>query len=72
MVIAALEYQDAESVSTLSHRFLGWQAARAEFLASGQPTVIPYETVHVSNSPLTQAQVQEGKALAEQHEWAFR
>ena len=72
MVITALEYQDAESVSALSHRFLGWQAARAEFLASGIATAIPYETVHVSNKPLTQAEVQEGKALAEQHDWVFR
>ena len=72
MMVSALKYRDAESVSALSHRFLGWQAARAEFLASGIATVIPYETVHVSNEPLTQVEVQEGKALVEQHGWALR
>ena len=71
-VISALKYRDAESVTSLSHRFLGWQAARTEFLASGVATVIPYETAHVSNRPLTQAEAQEGKALAEQHGWVFR
>ena len=71
-VIAALEYRDAESVSTLSHRFLGWQAARAEFLASGEAARIPYETVYVSDGPLTKAEAQEGVALAEQHGWVLR
>ena len=72
MVIAALEYQDAESVSTLSHRFLGWQAARAEFLASGEAATVPYETVYVSDRPLNRVETREGKALAEQHGWIFR
>ena len=71
-VIAALEYQDADSVTALSHRFLGWQAARAEFLASGQAARIPYETVYVSDAQPTEAETRSGVAVAEQHGWAFR
>ena len=70
-VIEALEYQDAESVSDLSHKFLGWQAARAEFFVTGQPTIIPYETVHVSNKALSESEIAAGKALAEKHGWLF-
>ena len=70
-VIKALEYQDAEWVSELSHRFLGWKAAWAETLATGRSATIPYETVHVSSSSITESELTDGKALAEQHGWSF-
>ncbi len=70
-VIEALENEDAESVSNLSHRFLGWRAARAECLVTGATTTIPYETIHVSNESLTQSEVTGGQALAERHGWSF-
>ena len=70
-VVTALKHQDAESVSDLSHRFLGWQAARTEFLATGQTTIIPYETIHVSNRPLDDSEMAAGRALAEKHGWHF-
>ena len=70
-VIALLEYQDAESVSELSHKFLGWDAARAEFLVTGQSTLIPYETVHVSDRAPSESEIATGKALAEKHGWSF-
>ena len=35
-VIRGLENEDADSVSDLSHKFLGWQVARAEQVATGQ------------------------------------
>ena len=71
-VIKALEYQDAESVSELSHKFMGWKAALAAFFVTGQATIIPYETIHVSNKPLSESEVADGRALAEQHGWSFR
>lgn len=70
-VIDALEYQDAESVSELSHKFIGWEAARVEFHMTGQAAIIPYETVHVSNKDLTKSEIDDGKALAEKHGWSF-
>lgn len=70
-VIQALEFQDAESVTELSHRFLGWKAAWAETLATGKRATIPYETVHVSNKPLSQPEIANGKAEAERHGWSF-
>lgn len=71
-VIAVLEFQDAEWVSELSHKFLGWKAAWAETLVTGKRAMIPYETVHVSNRPLTEVEVADGKALAEKHGWSFQ
>ena len=71
VVIEALENKDAESVSSLSHLFLGWRAARAECLVTGATTTIPYETVHVSNESLSQSEVKEGQVLAERHSWSF-
>lgn len=70
-VIKALEHQDADRVSELSHMFLGWKAAWAETLATGKPTTIPYETVHVSNKPLSESELTTGKAVMEKHGWSF-
>ena len=70
-IIEALEVQDAEWVSELSHRFLGWKAAWAETLVTGKPATIPYETVHVSNKAPTNGELADGKALAKKHGWSF-
>lgn len=45
-VIDALATADAETASELSHRMIGWIAARDN-------ETIPYETAFVSNQPLT-------------------
>ncbi len=70
-VIQWLQCRDAESVSELSHRFLGWKAAWSETLATGQTATIPYETVHVSNRPITESELTRAKDLAEGHGWSF-
>jgi Antitoxin SocA-like, Panacea domain len=48
-VIHDLRGMGAASVSDLSHRFIGWQVAR-------QGETIPYETVFVDTSELTEAE----------------
>lgn len=50
-VIEALRETDAEEVSGLSYKFLGWQAAHVETLVSGHNTSIPYGTVWVGKVP---------------------
>lgn len=70
-VIGALEFQDAESVSELSHRFAGYKAAWAETLVTGKWGTIPYEAVHVSNTPPNQSERADVKVLAEEHGWSF-
>ena len=68
-VIDALRDQDSEIVSELSHALLGWKAAWVEGQETGQPTVIPYGTVFVSNPPLDEFEEVYGLALAEKHGW---
>ena len=70
-VIRELENEDADSVSELSHKFLGWQAARAEQEATGQITAIPYESVFVSNRRPTATEISEVASVAEEHGWSF-
>ena len=70
-VINALEFRDAESVSELSHHFLGWKAAMVEFLATGQTTVIPYETAHVSSKAPSESEVTAIEVQAGRHGWSF-
>lgn len=48
-VIAMLRKHGATSISELSHRFIGWRAARFD-------EDIPYETVLISSRPLTAAE----------------
>ena len=64
-VIDALRGADAESVSNLSHLFLGWQAAIAE----GVRTSIPYETVFALDPPMDEYEEAYGLALAKKHGW---
>ena len=68
-VIRELEDEDAESVSELSHKFLSWQAARAEHKVTGRSPVIPYQSVFVSNRRPTDSEVSEVAAIAKEHGW---
>jgi Protein of unknown function (DUF4065) len=56
-VIEALADADAETVSALSHRMVGW-------LVVSEGETIPYSTVFLSNEPLTDAEIQRGTQLA--------
>lgn len=58
-VIEALRDATAEEVSELSHRMVGWKIV-------GQNETIPYETIFVSDEPLTEADIERGKELAKQ------
>ena len=71
-VIAALNHQDVESVNDFPYKFLGWQAARAEFMVSERIAVIPYETVFVSNKLPNDSDIARAKVLAEKHGWYFK
>ena len=55
-VIEELWSLDAEAVSELSHRMMGWRLA-------GLIETIPYENVFISNEPLTETDVQRGREL---------
>ena len=70
-VIRELEKENADSVSELSHKFLGWRAARAEQQTTGQNTAIPYESVFVSNQRPTATETSEVASVAEEHGWSF-
>ena len=56
-VIEALEGAKAEAVSELTHRMLGWK-----LVDEGES--IPYNTIFLSNEPLTEAETQRGRELA--------
>jgi len=58
-VIDALSDCDAQTVSDLSHRTVGWQIA-----AEGE--TISYSTVFLSNEPLTDAELLRGTEIANQ------
>jgi hypothetical protein len=55
-VIEELWDLDAEAVSDLSHRMMGWRLANLN-------EVIPYETVFISSEPLTETDVQRAREL---------
>jgi len=55
-VIEELWDLDAEGVSELSHRMMGWRLADLN-------EVIPYETVFISSEPLTESDVQRAREL---------
>jgi hypothetical protein len=55
-IIEELWNLDAEAVSDLSHRMMGWRLADL-----GE--TIPYETVFISSEPLTETDVQRGREL---------
>ena len=70
-VIRELESENADSVSELSHKFLGWQAARAEQLITGQSPVIPYESAFVSNRRPTATEISQVDSIAKEHGWSL-
>jgi hypothetical protein len=55
-IIEELWDLDAEAVSELSHRMMGWRLADLN-------EVIPYETVFISSEPLTETDVQRAREL---------
>ena len=69
-VIAALKNKNAETVSEMSHAFLGWKAAWAEGQITGEHVTIPYGTVFVSNPPLDEFESAHGMDLIKKYGWA--
>ena len=55
-IIEELWDLDAEAVSDLSHRMMGWRLADLN-------ETIPYETVFISSEPLTETDVQRAREL---------
>ena len=70
-VIRELEAENADSVSELSHKFLGWQAAWAERQVTRQSTLIPYESVFVSNHRPTPTEISQVDSIAKEHGWSL-
>ncbi len=64
-VIEALAEADAETVSALTHRMMGWKAARLK-------ETIPYETVLLSDETLSEADLERGREVAEEFGLAVR
>lgn len=58
-IIEALRDASAEEVSELSHRMVGWKVVE-------HGETIPYETIFVSDGPLTEADIERAKELAKQ------
>jgi hypothetical protein len=59
-VIDFFSKQTGKSISDLSHRMSGWKAARLE-------ETIPYETVFMSEEPLTETDIVRGREIAAEH-----
>jgi Protein of unknown function (DUF4065) len=57
MVIQSLADQNTETVSELSHRMVGWQVVN-------ENETIPYNTVFISNPPLTDTEIRRGLEIA--------
>jgi len=68
-VIERTRMADANTLSELTHGFLGWKAARAESEATGRQVVIPYRTVFVSNKKPDEFEEAHGRELARKHGW---
>ncbi len=65
-IIDALSACDAKTVSDISHRMVGWQIAL-------EGETIPYETVFLSNEPLSEAEIVRGlEILASQSPFPMR
>jgi hypothetical protein len=60
-VISGLSQVDANGVSELSHRMIGWKVAK-------MGETIPYETVFLSDEPLTPEDIQRGLEVAREHD----
>jgi hypothetical protein len=61
-VIDVCQLATGASVSRYTHRWHGWITA-----AEGE--TIPYETVFISDDPITPLEIQRGKELAAEHGW---
>ena len=59
-VIEALESARADVVSDLSHRLVGWKVVQ-------EGESIPYNTIFLSDEPLTEAEVERGRELAKEY-----
>jgi antitoxin SocA-like protein len=59
-VIEALQSARAEAVSELSHRLVGWKVVQ-------EGESIPYNTIFLSDEPLTEAEIERGRELARQY-----
>jgi len=59
-VIELFSSHTGRSVSDLSHKMSGWKAARLE-------ETIPYETVFMSEEPLTETDIARGQEIAVEH-----
>jgi hypothetical protein len=64
-VINALSEADAETVSALTHKLVGWKAAR-------RGETIPYETIFLTDEPLSEVDIERGREIAEEHGLAVR
>ncbi len=64
-VIDTLTGADAETVSELTHKLAGWKAAR-------YGETIPYETIFLSDEPLSEADIERGREVAAEHGLAVR
>jgi len=58
-IIEELWDMDAEESSEFSHRFIGWKMTK-----EGDP--IPYGSIFISDEPLSPAEIQRGRELAEE------
>jgi hypothetical protein len=70
-VIRKLENESADSVSELSHKFPGWQAAWAEHKATGRNPTIPYQSIFVSNQRPSVEEIAEVVSEAKAHGWSL-
>jgi uncharacterized phage-associated protein len=61
-VIEVCQNASASGVSRYTHHWHGWIAA-----IDGE--TIPYETVFISDDPITPFEIERGKELADQHGW---
>jgi hypothetical protein len=59
-VIQRLSPFNATEVSELSHQRVGW-------IAASDNETIPYETIFISNQPLTEEEAQRGRRVAAKH-----
>lgn len=68
-VVERTRRASADTLSELTHGFLGWKAARAEAVATGKQVVIPYSTVFVSNEEPDEFEEAHGRELVRQYGW---
>ena len=53
------------TVSELTHKMVGWKAARFK-------ETIPYETIFLTDEPLSDTDVERGREIAEEHGLAIQ